>query len=158
MRRNAEPIILQPARSPVQQVVLSAIYAAGLLALLSTELSSGLKTVLTLCVLAHFIWKIALIKGSIKSASISRLVWEPEGSWKLTFSDGRQLYAQLKPSSFCRPWLIILNFSIGRFQPQRSVILTRGRLDKMTARTLRKRLLRERMPAGRSKQSGRTNL
>ncbi|RLJ19525.1 hypothetical protein DJ030_09360 [bacterium endosymbiont of Escarpia laminata] len=150
MRRNAEPIILQPGRSPVQQVVLSAIYGTGLLALLSTELSCELKTVLTLCVLAHFIWKIALMRGSIKSASISRLVWEPEGSWKLTFSDGRQLYAQLKPSSFCRPWLIILNFSIGRFQPQRSVILTRGSLDKMTARTLRKRLLRERMLVGRS--------
>jgi hypothetical protein len=47
--------------------------------------------------------------------------------------------ASLRPSSFIRPWLMVLNFSVGRFG-SRSMILSPDAVDRDSLRRLRVQL------------------
>jgi len=73
-------------------------------------------------------------------ARIQRLVWQSENDWRLESRGEGTLTAELLPSSFLHPWLMILNLRVeGRRLPV-SVALPRDSLDATTFRQLRVRL------------------
>ena len=71
---------------------------------------------------------------AIKSAE-----WDGENEWILFMADGKTAPARLKSSSYVQPWLVILNFSLGRFST-RTLILLPDAVDPELLRRLRLRL------------------
>ena len=73
------------------------------------------------------------------SYAIRSAEWDAEGEWILFMASGEKVSAQLKGSSYVQPWLVVLNFSIGRFL-SRSLILLPDAVDPELLRRLRVRL------------------
>jgi len=73
------------------------------------------------------------------SAAIRSAEWNSEGEWVLFTTNGDELAAQLRASSYVQPWFIVLNFSVSRFG-RRSLILLPDAVDPELLRRLRVRL------------------
>jgi len=73
------------------------------------------------------------------ASAIRRVEWDGEGEWRLFLASGEELTAKLCPSSYVQPWLLVLNFSSGRFV-NRSLILTSDAMDPDLLRRLRMHL------------------
>ena len=71
---------------------------------------------------------------------IRRLVWQTENDWQLELRNGETLSAELRPSSFLHPWLVILNLRVEGRRLSQSLVLACDSLDETTFRQLRVRL------------------
>ena len=71
--------------------------------------------------------------------AIQTALWQADGSWFLTFVDGRQQEVELSPSTFVSLSLVVLNFRAGRLR-RYATPLFRDALDSETLRRLRQRL------------------
>lgn len=72
-----------------------------------------------------------------KSAGAVQRAWcAPDGEWWLLLGDGQELPAKLLPSSLSRPWLVVLQFRLERWQ-RRNLWLWPDSVAAQTHRRLR---------------------
>ena len=71
--------------------------------------------------------------------AIRTVEWDGKGEWVLLMASGKIVPAQLRRTSYVQPWLVILNFSLGRFS-SRTLILLPDAVDPEVLRRLRVRL------------------
>lgn len=71
--------------------------------------------------------------------AIQSAEWDGGGEWTLFMASGKRVPAQLRASSYVQPWLVVLNFSTGRFSTN-SLILVPDAIDPDLLRRLRVRL------------------
>lgn len=69
-----------------------------------------------------------------------RVVCHADGGWSLQDTAGNMLPAQLLPSSYLHPRLVILNFMVEDSPRRRNLVLCQDSLDAQTLRQLRARL------------------
>ena len=139
--RYATPLTIEPHPSRgLLALLLLAHAGAVVILLLLNEWPWSVRLFLLVAVLAS-LWTTLGKQGWRQTpARIQRLVWQTENDWRLEFSGGETLTAELLPSSFLHPWLVILNLRVeGRRLPV-SVALPRDSLDATTFRQLRVRL------------------
>ncbi|MGB1580922.1 MAG: protein YgfX, partial [Nevskiales bacterium] len=72
--------------------------------------------------------------------AVRRLQWQADGNWLLSNERGELRPAELLPSSYLQPRLVILNFRLQESRQRRNVILLPDSLDFETLRRLRVRL------------------
>lgn len=93
--------------------------------------------------------KHVLHKGT---GSVRRIVWQADGAWFLEDESGVVREAQLRPSSFVHPRLVILGFDFIRSKGRRYLVLCPDSMDLDTLRRLRVRL-RISQPVTKAKQA-----
>ncbi len=81
--------------------------------------------------------KHVLHKGS---GAIRRIVWQADGSWFLEDSASVIREAELRPSSYIHPRLVILSFNFLRTKRRLNVVLCPDSMDHDTLRRIRSRL------------------
>jgi toxin CptA len=87
------------------------------------------------------LWHTARQQGWLQQpAAIRCLTWQADGDWLLETGAGETLAAQLLPSSYVHPWLVVLNLRLEDRRWPRSLVLLRDSLDETTFRRLRVRL------------------
>ena len=129
---------LKLSRVLVGLLVFIHVGACGLLFVLPWQLMPKLFFVLLLCVNLFFVLR--KLPGLTRSGNIQTLEWAGDGNWYIKTFAGKELAAQLQPSSFVHSWLVILNFRLQEQKRLHSVVLFFDALDKETLRRLRVRL------------------
>ena len=85
------------------------------------------------------------------SGSVRRIIWQADGAWFLEDESGVVREAQLRPSSYVHPRLVILGFDFVRSKGRRHLVLCPDSMDMDTLRRLRARL-RISQPLTKAKQ------
>lgn len=93
--------------------------------------------------------KHVLHKGS---GATRRIIWQADGAWFLEDEQGVMREAQLQPSSFVHPRLVILGFRFVRSKGRRSLVLCPDSMDVDTLRRIRARL-RTGRPMGKTEEA-----
>lgn len=139
LRSTEAPLRIEPCLSLRLGllVVVSHVLATMVVAVL--PLVVPLRLALGLFVASSLVYSIktrVLRKGD---SAIKAVKLDPVTGWSLYTARGVIEQVSLHPSSFIRPWLMVLNFSVGRFD-SRSLILFPDALDGETLRRLRVQL------------------
>lgn len=138
--KSTPPLTLKPDVSRVLVSLLTLIHvgACGLLFVLPWALM--LKLFFAALLLGNLFFVLCKFPGLSRPENIQAIEWSGDGSWFIRTFAGKQLAAQLQPSSFVHPWLVILNFHLQEGKHSRSVVLFPDALDRETLRRLRVRL------------------
>lgn len=129
---------LDVSRILASLLALIHIGACGLLFVLPWGLT--LKLALVVLLLVNLFVVLRKFPGLSRPKNIQAIEWCGDGSWFIRTFAGKQFTAQLQPSSFVHPWLVILNFHLQEEKGLRSVVLFPDALDRETLRCLRVRL------------------
>ncbi len=78
--------------------------------------------------------------GVPRAGNIATLVWKADGDWVIETVEGKSFDAQLQPSSYVHPWLVVLNFRLEKSRRLRSIVIFPDTLDVGVFRELRVRL------------------
>ena len=143
-RKYATPLILEPHPSRWLLFLMLFAHGGAIVVLLALdEWPWPLQLSLVVMVLTS-LWFVLGRQGWRKMpGQIRRLVWSTDNDWQLVLRNGKTLHAELRPSSFLHPWLVVLSLRVeGRRLPQ-SLALARDSLDETTFRRLRVRLTTE---------------
>lgn len=139
--RYATPLVLEP-RPSRWLISLSVFFHMGTLPLivLFAEWPWPLRVMLMSVVLLSLWLMLGKLAWRRSPGYIQRAMWQTGKDWRLMRCDGRTLTAELQPSSFLHPWLVVLNLRVeGRRLPI-SLVLARDSLDAASFRQLRVRL------------------
>lgn len=90
--------------------------------------------------LAQLVYVIRHLPGYARAGNIQAVEWCADGRWLLHDFAGEPYLAQLLPSSFVHPWLVILNFRLVDKNGRRSLALLADAADSESLRSLRLRL------------------
>lgn len=74
------------------------------------------------------------------SGAVRRIIWQADGAWFLEDEAGVVREAELRPSSYVHPRLVILSFDLLRIKGHRHVVLCPDSMDADTLRRVRSRL------------------
>ncbi len=118
-------------------VVLS--HAAGLIAAALLPVAVPLRLALGLLVVVSLVYGFKAHVLRRGGSALAAVELDSVAGWSLYTSEGVVKNASLHPSSFIRPWLMVLNFSVGRFR-SRTMILSPDAVDGDSLRRLRVQL------------------
>lgn len=137
---SATTIEFKPRPSVVLARLLLAIHAAALLVVF-LFVHHKLAMPVLLCLIGYSYYRNyrrhILHKGA---GAVRRIVWQSDGKWFLEDDADVMREAELRPSSYLHPRLVILNFSLVRSKGRRSIVLCPDSLDIDTLRRIRGRL------------------
>ena len=144
-RPSAAPLRIEAGPSRRLAVFLLSAHLAALAVVPELPLAWYLQLSLAALILFGFVdaWRAHVRRCSRRAIRAAEL--GPQGAWSLCLTDGRILAAQLLPSSFLHPELLVLNFRTGRLT-RRHLVLSADAADADVLRRLRVRL---RMGGGR---------
>ncbi len=139
VKETVPSLRLTPKRSTLllSFILIAHLSASAVLLFLPLEFWWQLTILLLITVSLVQAARIHLFRSN--AVAINSAEWNSEGEWMLHTANGNELAAQLQVSSYVQPWLIVLNFSISRFQ-RRSLILLPDAVDPDLLRRLRVRL------------------
>ena len=139
MSSKEERLRIEPGFSGRLVIYLVLSHGTGIVAVMALPICVWLRLVLGLGVvigLVHGFRSQVLRKGAFALRAVEL---DGVNGWSLYTAKGVARDASLLPSSFVRPWLTVLNFSVGRFG-RRSVILLPDAVDGEILRRLRVRV------------------
>ncbi len=142
--KYATPLTIEPRSSRWLLSLILFVHGGAIMVLLALdEWPWLLRLAIVVPVLVSFWFALGKQGWRQSPIGICRLVWQLDNDWRLELRSGETLTAELRPSSFLHPWLVILNLRVkGRRLPQ-SLVLARDSLDDTTFRHLRVRLTTE---------------
>lgn len=134
------PIELKPRPSAWLAWILAGFHAlVAIVVLIAVPFKPAAAALVLLTTLSWFRSHRLHIRHEGRRA-VRRLVWQADGSWLLE-DTGRQMHAaQLLPSSYLHPRLVLLNFRLEDSGRRRNVLLLTDSLDPECLRRLRVRL------------------
>ncbi len=145
MQRTTEAIQISPRLSLTLGVwVVTAHLVATWAVLLLIEVTLWLKLLMLGMLALSFVIETRRHIFHRGAASIREARWVSDGKWHLQLRDGSSTEAELLPSSFVKPWLVVLHFRCVGVPRRRSLVLLADSLDRAAARRLRVRLLQGR--------------
>ncbi len=145
--KSEPPLHVRPHSSRQLALALLLIHAAAMAAVLSLPLPPWLTLAIAGSVIMSLYYTFNThVLGRGRSA-LGSAVWEREGDWTLMSAYGEAMPAQLRPTSYAHPRLLLLNFAT-QAHGSRSLVLMPDSLD---ARTFRRLLVRLRLQARREK-------
>jgi toxin CptA len=133
---------LRPRPSALLAAVVLLMHGAVLLVIQPLPLAPWGKLLLAGAVILGLAHNLARHVLMLTPAAIVSAVWEADGTWVLTRRDGRELRAELLPSTLAHPRLVVLNFRTGASWQRTSLVLFNDALEADTLRRLRVRLRR----------------
>lgn len=136
--RGRLPLLIRPQRSRQLARFVALIHSVALAVVLALPIGLYRLPLLLLIGVSGFWVVVVQVLGRTRH-SIHTARWQVDGSWLLTFADGRQQVAMLSPSTFVSLPLVVLNFRAGRLR-RPALPLFRDALDPETLRRLRQRL------------------
>jgi len=136
---KSAPLYLELRPSRIFALVLLVIHLGAVGCLLMVPLPWPVRVVAAGTVLFSFrytLFRRALLRHD---KSVTALLWDDLGEWKLFFSSGEEA-ARLEPDTFVSSWLVVLNFSAASATGRHSVVIFPDSLDRESFRRLRVRL------------------
>jgi len=130
---------IEPEASRKLLFFLTGVHFFALLIIPFLPLTLSLKIPISLLVISCLIRSVYLHVFCSSASAIQRIEWDADGEWRLFLINGESQVVQLCPSSYVQPWIVILNFSTGRFTT-RSLLLIPDAVDQNLLRRLRVRL------------------
>lgn len=137
---HPETLYLRPVASRYLAFWLALTHLTALIVLWQLQLTVSAKVLLSLGLLVYLFWQLRHHLLWLNRNSIIEAEVESDGLWRLKLQSGEQKRVELQPSSFVRPWLMILNFRSGTVFTGLHLILLPDSLDRELARKLRVRL------------------
>ncbi len=134
-------LCLSPRESAVLRCFIVTSHLVAVVLLLSLPLAPWAQLAAISAVLASLVWAVRVHLLRAGGSAIASVEWDSEGNWRLFTADGGEWAAQLKASSYQQPWLVVLNFSTGRFG-RRTLVVLPDAVDPGLLRRLRVRLRR----------------
>ena len=135
----AADIRIEPTPSRVIAQLLFLVHAAAIAVVWLMPWPWGAGLALSGLVLGAWLRALLLHVWRLAGSAVVRVVVRADGSWELGLRDGRAESARLLDSSFVHPWLVVLNFAVGRWR-RRHVLLPADSVNADTLRRLRVRL------------------
>ncbi|TCT19417.1 protein YgfX [Thiobaca trueperi] len=136
--RERPPLLIRPRRSRQLAIFVGLVHGLAFVVVLALPIGLYRLPLLLLIGLGCFrVISAQVLRRSPRS--IQTALWQSDGSWFLTFVDGRQQEVTLSPSTFVSLSLVVLNFRAGRLR-RYAIPLFRDALDPETLRRLRQRL------------------
>ncbi len=133
------PLRIEPGFSPRLGLFVVLSHILAIMVVAGLPLVVPLNLVLGLVVIISLVYNIKTRVLRTGDSALKAVALDPVEGWSLYMATGVVERATLHPSSFVRPWLIVLNFSVRRFD-RRSLILFSDSLDRETLRRLRVQL------------------
>jgi toxin CptA len=121
-------------------LVLLFMHGGALLVIPPLRLPVWLALLLSVAVIASLTYTLTTHALLVSRRAIVQLIWDAEGKWTLLTLKGERLTAQLQPTTYLHPHLVILNFRLGKLWERRAVVLLPDSVDADTFRRLRVRL------------------
>jgi toxin CptA len=134
--RERPPLLIEPGFSGRLCAFVLLTHAAAGAAILALP---GAGRLLVLPVAASLAYQLTVQVLRRAPWSIRSVLWQSDGTWRITLASGRELEATLSPSTFVSVPLIVLNLRLGRLR-HRSLPLFSDVLDSGQLRRLRQRL------------------
>lgn len=134
--RERPPLLIEPGFSRRLCAFVLLTHAAAGAAVLALPGAWGL---LVLPVAASLAFQLTVQVLRRAPWSIRSVLWQSDGSWRISLVSGQELEAALSPSTFVSLPLIILNLRLGRMR-HRALALSSDALDPEQLRRLRQRL------------------
>lgn len=134
--RERPPLLIEPRFSGRLAAFVVLTHAAAGTAVLALP---GAWRLLVLAVAASLAYQLTVEVLRRAPWSIRSVLWQSDGTWRITLSSGQELEATLSPSTFVSVPLIVLNLRLGRLR-HRSLPLFLDALDTEQLRRLRQRL------------------
>jgi len=121
--KSEQSLHIEPRRSPQLALILLALHGAAMGALLSLPLNSWLQFALAGSIIGLLVgsWQIYISAQSKKSIKV--LVWHEDGSWTLIIDEKKSVEANLLPSSFVFPKIIVLKFLTEHRQKYSTILM-----------------------------------
>ena len=138
--RSCETILrIEPGFSSRLALFVVLSHVAGLIAAAVLPVAVPLRLALGLLVVISLVYAFNAHVLRRGRSALTAVELDSVAGWSLYTSEGVVKNASLHPSSFIRPWLMVLNFSVGRFG-SRSMILSPDAVDRDSLRRLRVQL------------------
>lgn len=129
---------LRPSSRLASAVLL--VHGGALAILIPLALPPATLVALAAALLGSLTWLFPIHVSMRSAHAIRRLVWEPDGVWRLWTTNGNELTGNLLHTSYSHPQWVILNFQIEGQRRSRAVVILPDSLDRDTLRRLRARL------------------
>lgn len=134
--RKAPPLLIEPRFSRRLATFVLVTHAAAGVAALALP---GAWRVLVLLVAASLAYQLYVQVLRRAPWSIHSVLWQSDGSWRISLVSGEEQEADLSPSTFVSVPLIVLDLRLGRLR-HRALALFSDALDPEQLRRLRQRL------------------
>lgn len=141
-RQAPLPLAIRPRPSRRLAALLTLVHGGGLLIVLALPIPWPARAALAALVLA------GLAHGTLTHLwprlpwGVREALWQPDGTWLVTFASGRQREARLAPETFVTVGLLVLDLRCGRLRRCRLALFADS-LDPEQHRRLRARLRAE---------------
>jgi toxin CptA len=139
-KKYAAPFSLIPEVSRRLTGLLFVGHGGAIILLYFLALPVVLRWFIAVGLVANLIVVLRKQSGRPGPGNVRALLWQAEGDWMLDIVGVGWQSAQLLPSTYAHPWLVVLNFRLEEERRSRSVVLLPDAIDGDNLRRLRVRL------------------
>lgn len=140
-KKYASPLVLEPDPSRIYLALMLFMHLGAMAVVIPLNLYWMIKIVLWTVLLVSLVF----VVRKQGMGDMQSLTWKEGNDWLMHLKDGTKIEAQLLPSTYVSPWLVVLNFRKIEDRGNRSVTLFRDALEKELFRKLRVRLALEKV-------------
>ncbi|MBK1730478.1 protein YgfX [Thiococcus pfennigii] len=140
-RLAPRPLAIRPRPSRRLAALLALVHGGGLLIVLTLPIPWPARAALPALVLVGLAHSALAHLWPRLPWAVREALWQPDGTWLVTFASGRQREARLAPETFVSVGLVVLDLRCGRLR-RRFALFADG-LDREQHRRLRARLRAE---------------
>lgn len=145
LNKSGQSLHIEPRKSPQLALTLLVLHGSAMGIVLSAHFDPWLQFALAGSIIGLLVgsWQLYVFGNSKKSVKL--MVWHEDGNWTLLTDEQKSLDADLMPSSYVFPKLIVLKFLVGKNRKFSTIIMP----DSLTPTLFHKLFLRLKFEAGR---------